>query len=382
MTSSFNTTFLTNNPNLCSTSRILQSWISSGKEKGLQGNVICQKQGDFSDWLNSNGVPNTCNSMSWPELQKPWQSIRDLGKAALWLSKQKSQIIHCNEHDLHPFASHLKQILRTPLVCHVRYKLERNFAEWAFGGTRSPDVLLWTSHKQKADSAVAVQGIIPESRQHVVHLGIDTSEFGHDQCSGSEFRKQYGISPDSILIGIPAPLRPRKRIEDFIDVIENVGQHHERVVGIIAGGEIPGDESYRTQIENRVANSSIGHRLKWIGNLEPIVPFHQACDISVSTSEYETFGNSVCEAMACGKPVAAYQGGSVEEVIGDTGLVVETGDLEGLTRSVLKLVEYPDLRRSLGEKAKLRVEQEFNPSKSLEQLLCIYSQMLDRNKKN
>jgi glycosyltransferase involved in cell wall biosynthesis len=98
----------------------------------------------------------------------------------------------------------------------------------------------------------------------------------------------------------------------------------------------------------------------------------------VSTSEYETFGNSVCEAMACARPVAAYRGGSVAEVLGDTGLVVETGDLDGLTAAVERLVAAPYLRQSLGQAARQRVAEHFNPRKSFEQLLGIYASLLGK----
>ncbi len=369
--------FLTNNPNLCSTSRILQSWLQLGRGSGLQGVVIGRRDGDLIGWLCANGFPCQTNPLPWPEWSRPWTSGWHAIRAANWARHAGVDVIHCNEHDVYPFAAVLKRFLRRPIVCHVRYKLDRGFAEWAFGGRRAPDALLWTSHQQKADSADAILGLVPESRQHVIRLGIDLTHFGNDFHSGRGLRSKWGIGQDEIVIGIPSPLRPRKRVEDFIEIIRRLASKHDKIVGLIAGGEIAGDEAYRQRIEREIAECGLGRRLRWIGYQEPVEPFHHACDISVSTSEYETFGNSVCEAMACAKPVAGYRGGSVAEVVGDAGLIVETGDLGELTAAVERLVIDTELRRDLGIRAKKRVAAEFDPANSLQQLLGIYRSLLD-----
>lgn len=272
----------------------------------------------------------------------------------------------------------LSVLRRCPKLCHVRYKLTPGFARWAFGGNRAPDALLWTSHQQKADSASAIAGIVPEENQHVIRLGIDLDRSDEYISGGRELRQKWGVTEDEILIGMPAPLRPRKRVEDFIELIQRLASQHAKVVGLLAGGEIKGDEDYRIKIEQRIADSGLGRRLQWIGNLEPVEPFHHACDISVSTSEYETFGNSVCEAMACGKPVVGYAGGSVKEVVGDSGVIVANGDLDAMTRSVEQLLSNPDHRRALGDKARQRVATEFNPSDSFRNVVDIYRKLLHR----
>ena len=301
-------------------------------------------------------------------------------KAARWASRAGAEVIHCNEHDIYPFATMLKRFHDRPIVCHVRYKLERGFAEWAFRGRRVPDRLLWTSHQQKADSADAIAGLVPEEHQHVLRLGIDLNHFGNNIQAGRDLRGQWSIGDDEILVGMPTPLRPRKRVIDFIEVIRRLAPKYEKVVGVIAGGEIAGDEDYRQRIEREIAESGLNRRLRWVGYLEPVEPFHHACDISVSTSEYETFGNSVCEAMACRKPVAAYVGGSVAEVVGDSGLIVPTGDINALTTAVEQLVINSDLRRNLGQRARQRVATEFNPANSLKQLTEIYRSLLQKNR--
>ncbi len=312
--------------------------------------------------------------MPFLDVKKPWKSLWQGYRLSQWLGPVS--ILHCNEHDIYPFSRTLKLFRSFRKVCHVRYKLERGFAEWAFSNDRAPDALLWTSYQQKADSADSVAGLVPEERQHVVRLGIDVERYGQDDVSGREFRRQWQIEDDEVLLGIPAPLRPRKRVHDFIELVARLAPKYPKLVGLIAGGEIEGDEEYRRRIEQMVKDSGLGRRLRWVGNLEPVEPFHHACDVSISTSEYETFGNSVCEAMACEKPVVGYRGGSVAEVVGDAGLIVQTGDLDALTIATEALLENPDRRKEIGVAARKRVENEFSPQASFRQLLKIYDQIL------
>lgn len=367
-----NILYLTNGATIGSTGRILQHWLEIGREIDMCGSLVVQPGSEYADWGVRKRVPTLVNSMPCPNRLVPWNVLWNAARVASWARRRKVQAVHCNEHDVYPFANVLRKLLRVPVVCHVRYRLMRGFAKWAFGGKRCPDALLWTSHQQLADSAEAVADIVSPERQHVVRLGVDLSDMAQYETTGKALRHQLGVNDSEVLIGTASPLRPRKRLEDFISMMCRVIDRHPLCVGLIAGHEVPGDDDYRVRIERLIAESGKGRRLRWVGYHSPVEPFHHACDISVSTSEYETFGNSVCEAMACGKPVAAYSGGSVAEVVGNAGLVVPTLDLDALTHAVSQLVSSQELRRSLGERGRARVETEFNPRRSLRQLEGIY----------
>ncbi len=369
--------YLTNNPNLGSTARILQSWIRWGREAGIEPVVVGQKQGDFTEWLREQEVPHLVDPMPWPDKRRPIPSLWHALRVARWAGRRGVQIIHCNEHDVYPFATFLRRMLPRPLVCHVRFAIARDFTKWAMGAARRcPDALLWTSHQQRQDCREAVEGVVPEQRQHVVRLGIDLDTFGGMSDQRQELRRKWNIADDAIVVGTAGALRPRKRIEDFIEIVEPLAKSNPQVAGLIAGDAMPGDEAYRDELNRAIEATGLGHRLQCVGHLEPVEPFYHACDIFVSTSEYETFGNSVCEAMACGLPVVAYSGGSVAEVVGDSGIVVPTKDTPGLQQALASLVQDPERRAELGRQSRRRVETCFNPAASFAQLLEIYQTLL------
>src|SRR5262249_34271699 len=154
-----------------------------------------------------------------------------------------------------------------------------------------PDALLWTSRQQRDDCAEAVSGIVPEDCQRVVPLGLDLNTFGTMATSREETRQRWGVLPGEVVVGTASALRPIKRIHEFIELVTRLAQQDQRVLGVVAGDAMPGDEAYRQQLLRQIRESGLGRRLKWLGNLEPVEPFHHAIDIFVSTSEYETFGN-------------------------------------------------------------------------------------------
>jgi glycosyltransferase involved in cell wall biosynthesis len=139
---------------------------------------------------------------------------------------------------------------------------------------------------------------------------------------------------------------------------------------------IPTDYYRQSALLPRVFPYTLGRIFHWLGNLDRVEPFYQAIDVFVSTSEYETFGNSVCEVMACSRPVGAYQSGSVQEVVGDAGLIIETGDLPALTAAVRDCVRRPDLRDQFGRCGRCRVADRFNPAHSLRQLQSLYEDLM------
>lgn len=363
--------YLTNNPNLGSTARILQFWLERSKADGERAAVVVPRDGAFAAWLRSAGVPFLIDPMPWPSRSRPMRSMWHLARVVRFLQRHNATVVHCNEHDVYPFASALRRFVRRPMICHVRFQISEDFARWAFAGRRCPEALLWTSYQQMEDCRVAAE-VVPKVRQHVVRLGIDVNKFSSDALSTESARAKWDIRPGEIVIGTASPLRPRKKVEDFVTVASQLAANHPNVVGLLAGGEIPGDENYRALIESQIAATGLGRRLRWVGDLQDIASFYRACDIVISTSEYETFGNSVCEAMASRRPVIGYRGGSVHEVIGDAGMIVENGDTAGLREKLERLIDDAALRQEMGHRGVNRVVDEFNPAKSFEQVKQIY----------
>src|SRR5262245_55663154 len=98
-----NVLFLTANPNLVSTTRLLQSWLLLGHYHGIRGRVVVTQAGDFSRWLAAETVEHRVWAMPNPERRHPVRTLWTAGRVARWARRQQADVIHCNEHDLYPF---------------------------------------------------------------------------------------------------------------------------------------------------------------------------------------------------------------------------------------------------------------------------------------
>jgi len=82
--------------------------------------------------------------------------------------------------------------------------------------------------------------------------------------------------------------------------------------------------------------------------------------IFVLTSQFEAFGNVMVEAKVCGVPIVAFDApnGPKEIIIeNEDGFVVELNNIEQMAEKIIYLIENPNVRKKMGEKAKINSEK-------------------------
>ena len=97
-------------------------------------------------------------------------------------------------------------------------------------------------------------------------------------------------------------------------------------------------------------------------------------DVFVHTSRWEGFGIVLLEAMLASLPVVATRVSAVPEVVvdGETGALVEAGDVAGVARELGALLADPERARRLGAAGRERALTEFSVERMVERTLAVY----------
>lgn len=118
-----------------------------------------------------------------------------------------------------------------------------------------------------------------------------------------------------------------------------------------------------------------------LGRLEgdAVVRAYQECDALLFPSRAEGFGYSVCEAMACGKPVIVSDNSSMPELVkrDETGFLCPTDDVDAFVHAVRTLADNPDMATQMGLHGREHVLQNFTLEKMIDNYIRLYQEMLD-----
>lgn len=117
-----------------------------------------------------------------------------------------------------------------------------------------------------------------------------------------------------------------------------------------------------------------------MGNADPLEPEWAKGSIAASTSDRESFGMTIVEAMRCGLPVVSTDCPvGPREIIADEvdGRLVRPGDTDAIAAALLELVADEELRRRMGAAA-LKNSARFDPAYVAERHLDLYRDLLRR----
>jgi colanic acid/amylovoran biosynthesis glycosyltransferase len=132
----------------------------------------------------------------------------------------------------------------------------------------------------------------------------------------------------------------------------------------------------------------IAHVIEFLGprpHVELAMTMRQARAF-VQHSVRTTYGDSegtpvtVLEAGAAGLPVVGTRHAGIQDVIidGETGLLVDEGDVEGMARGMVQLAEDPEQAGRLGKAARNRIVAEWSIEKSIGRLWNIMERAIQR----
>ena len=144
---------------------------------------------------------------------------------------------------------------------------------------------------------------------------------------------------------------------------------------------LAGDGPYRATLERLAAELDMRDRVLFLGNwpYEQMPDLLAAADIVLGTSFVnETFGISLCEALACERPVIASDFGGFREVVrpGETGLLVPPQNPTALAAAIDALLADAARRAAFGAAGRRDVAARFSWDAVVERVLAAYDEAL------
>jgi L-malate glycosyltransferase len=186
-----------------------------------------------------------------------------------------------------------------------------------------------------------------------VPLDLDTLRAG--ACSPS-VRRLYADGRTNLLF--VGRIIPNKKIEDLLRVFAVYQRSIDPASRLLLVGDHWGYEPYLLRLQE-LARALALEDVVFTGQVEDdeLRAYYEAASVYVSMSEHEGFCVPLLEAMAFGRPVAAYDAGAVAETMGGAGVLMGSKEPAMVAELLHRLAREGPLRRSVLEGQKRRLDR-------------------------
>lgn len=184
------------------------------------------------------------------------------------------------------------------------------------------------------------------SKIKVVYEGVDHELFSPREANEvDKFLKTHNL-PEKYFLYVGA-IKPGKNIKKIIESVKLFNKQSKYKIPLVMAG---------SNYWQEVTNSDDVVNLEFISDDE--LPYLYSGAVSlISPSLVEGFGLTHLEAMACGCPVIGSTAGSLPEVIGDAGILVNPEKIEEIVEALQKISTNLNLRKELINKGLKRAQQ-------------------------
>jgi len=149
---------------------------------------------------------------------------------------------------------------------------------------------------------------------------------------------------------------------------------------------IIGEGHLSNQLEKIARDCGIQEKAKFLGKVEhsEIKDYLSISDVVIATSTRSNVNRSTLEAMACGKPVLAFDSGNTRQAFShmENCLLAKTGDVKDFATKLLSLYEDTELRSRIGENARKFVEEARSWESRIKMELKVFEKLLQKNLRN
>lgn len=261
------------------------------------------------------------------------------------LFKNKKTII--TVHDLTPLV--LPDLFPVGIKGKLKWLLQRKLL-------RSADAIITDSSSSKKDIARIAD--IEENKIHVVYLAAG-EEFGKitDKQILEKTRKKYSL-PKKFALYV-GDVTANKNLPRLIKACLRAN------VALVMVGKALANENFDknnpwnkdlVEVQDLAKQNKAIIRLGFVPD-EDLVALYNLATVFIMPSLYEGFGLPVVEAMQSGCPVVSSHEGSLKEVVGEAGYIIDPYSIEDMSKAVKEIMGNIVLQKKLSEKGLIQAKK-------------------------
>ena len=331
--------------------------LVTGPQSGPEGSLYDQTRAAGVPIITVDGLRRAPN---------PWHDVRAYEALVRLFRERRYEIVHTHSGKagfIGRLAAHRAEIRIVIHTIHGPsfYRYQNFVGNWVF---RWAEQLAgqWTTQFVSVADAMTEQylaaGIGTPSRYVTIHSGMNVDAFVNARPDPS-LRASLGLQNDDVVVGKVARLFRLKGHEFLFEAAPQIVAAVPNVKFLLVG-----DGIYREKFEHQAAQMGMRDRFVFAGLVRPDeVPRYVALmDVLVHLSLREGLPRTLPQALACGKPVVAFDVDGAREVCldGETGVLVRAGDASGLAAAVIRLLQDKDLAARLGQQGRRMVQERFS----------------------
>ena len=137
-------------------------------------------------------------------------------------------------------------------------------------------------------------------------------------------------------------------------------------------------------IEDRLPGALADGRIEWLDfqHSDSLATLRRRANVVIVASRFETFPNTLLEAMVTGCPVASSNVGGVNEILQHerNGLIFQAGNAESLALACKRLLEAPEFAARIAHQAGEDCNLKFNPETIASETAAFHQEVIARHR--
>ena len=225
-----------------------------------------------------------------------------------------------------------------------------------------------------ARTSSALVAVSPEVRDDLVALGVAPAERFEVIRYGFEF-PEPGNDVERLggfVVGYVGRLTAIKRPLDLVRALRGAVD-----LGADATLVVVGDGEDREAAERLAADLGVAERCRFVGYQQDMTRWYGGFDVFCLASANEGTPVAAIEALAAGVPVVATRVGGTPAVVddGETGFLVDPGDVDALADRLALLARDGELRARLGRLGAERIRARYGVERMVDEVERLYERL-------